>query len=106
MDFTQGILDASFIALLQHPPAHKVLRTLNTQLSPEIAFADDVESLRGSLEPFAVAQQKAIKESLIPPQEREREKQSIDWRQRKRGAGAAPGVHPDIGVYRLEHLWL
>jgi hypothetical protein len=53
-----------------------------------------------------VAQQKAIKESLIPPQEREREKQSIDWRQRKRGAGAAPGVHPEIGVYRLEHLWL
>lgn len=106
MDFAQAILDASFIALLQHPPAHKVLRVLNTQLGPEIAFADAAESLRGSLEPFALAQQKAVKESLIPPQEREREKQAIDWRQRKKGPGAAPGVHPDIGVYRLEQLWL
>ncbi|KAF5322833.1 hypothetical protein D9619_000235 [Psilocybe cf. subviscida] len=106
LDFAQAILDASFITLLQHPPAHKVLRTLNTQLSPEIEFADAGESLRGSLEPFALAQQKAIKESLIPPQEREREKQSIDWRQRKKGPGAAPGVQPDIGVYKLEQLWL
>jgi len=58
------------------------------------------------LEPFAVGQGKAVKESLVTPQEREREKQKVDWWQRRKGAGAAPGVGVDIGVYKLEELVL
>ena len=65
-----------------------------------------VEGLRGFLEPFAIAQGKALKESLVTPQEREREKQKVDWRQRRKGPGAAPGVGIDIGVYKLEELVL
>ena len=49
IDFIQVILDASFLSLLQHKKAHQVLH-VNTQLNPEIAFANMVESLR-ALEP-------------------------------------------------------
>lgn len=106
MDFIQIILDASFLALLQHAPAHKVLQSIHIQLNPEIAFAGAAETLRGPLEPFAIAQDKALKESLIPQQEREREKQKGDWRQRRKGVGAAAGVAADIGLYQLEELVL
>ncbi|KAF9478651.1 hypothetical protein BDN70DRAFT_879661 [Pholiota conissans] len=106
IDLVQCILDASFLSLLQYTPAHKVLRNIQTLLTPEIAFANAAETLRGPLEPFALAQEKAIKESLITPQEREREKQKGDWRQRRKGVGAAPGVAADIGVYQLEELVL
>jgi hypothetical protein len=103
VDLVQSILDTSFIALLQYTPAHKVLRAIHAQLSPEIAFAGAVETLRGPLEPFAIAQEKAVKESLISPQERERERQKGDWRQRRK---AAAGVAADIGMYQLEELVL
>ncbi|KJA29589.1 hypothetical protein HYPSUDRAFT_195963 [Hypholoma sublateritium FD-334 SS-4] len=106
VDFIQVILDASFLTLLQHAPAHKVLRSIYTQLNPEIAFAGAAETLRGPLEPFAIAQDKAVKESLIPQQERDREKQKGDWRQRRKGVGAAAGVAADIGLYQLEELVL
>jgi hypothetical protein len=62
IDFIQVILDASFISLLQHKRAHQVLQSINAQLNPEIAFAKTAEPLRGPLEPFAIAQEKRIKE--------------------------------------------
>ncbi|CAA7259375.1 unnamed protein product [Cyclocybe aegerita] len=96
----QTLLDASFLVLLPYKPAHRSLRTLRALLNPEVAFAREVEHLRGPLEPFAVAQEKAVKESLISPQEREREREKGDWRQRRK-AGAAG---TDIGVYQLEEL--
>jgi len=100
------MLDASFLTLLQHRPCHKILRSLSAHLKPEIEFANTIEGLRGFLDPFALAQDKAVKESLVTPQEREREKQKGDWRQRRKGPGAAPGVGADIGVYKLEELVL
>lgn len=78
-----------------------MLQSIHTQLNPEIMFASAAETLRGPLEPFSIAQEKAVKESLIPQQEREREKQKGDWRQRRKGVGAA-----DIGLYQLEELVL
>ena len=39
-------------------------------------------------------------------QERDREKQKGDWRQRRKGVGAAAGVGADIGLYQLEELVL
>ncbi|KIM35166.1 hypothetical protein M413DRAFT_20795 [Hebeloma cylindrosporum] len=105
-EILQIILDASFLTLLQHQPSHKIIRSLSAILRPEIAFANTIEGLRGFSEPFALAQDKAVKESLVTPQEREREKQKGDWRQRRKGVGAAPGVGADIGVYKLEELVL
>ncbi|KAF8165883.1 hypothetical protein B0H34DRAFT_254615 [Crassisporium funariophilum] len=96
----QIILDASFIALLQYAPAHKTLRSINTQLNPEIAYGSAAEVLRGPLEPFAIAQEKAVRDSLVPQKEKEKERQKGDWRQkRKRIVG-------EIGVYQLEELVL
>jgi len=96
----QTLLDASFLSLVSHKPAHKILRSLSEHVNPEIAFALLAESIRGPLEPFSVAQDRAIKESLVSPQEREKEKQKVDWRQRKKSSGV------DIGVYTLEELVL
>lgn len=59
-----------------------------------------VESLRGPLEPFAVAQEKAIQESQIPKKEKEKEKQKVDWRQRRKRFDG------DVGLYQLEELVL
>ncbi|PPQ69895.1 hypothetical protein CVT26_014158 [Gymnopilus dilepis] len=101
-DILQVVLDACFLSLLQHPPSHKILRKLQEKLTPEISFSANVETLRGFLEPFAIAQEKAIKESLVSPEEREREKQKVDWRQRRKGMD----VGADIGLYRLEELVL
>lgn len=71
-------------------------------MAAEITFSAAVESLRGLLEPFAIAQEKAVKESLVSPQERQREKQKGDWRQRRKGVNVAA----DIGLYKLEELVL
>ena len=73
---------------------------INAQLHPEIAFAQMVESLRGPLEPCAIAQEKPIKESKIPEKQKEKERQQIDWRQRKKR------FEGDVGVYQLEELVL
>jgi len=52
------------------------------------------------LEPFAIAQEKKIKESMVPEKEKEKERQKIDWRQRRKRFDG------DIGVYQLEELVL
>ena len=98
IEFIQVILDASFLSLLQHKRAHQVLQRIYAQLNPEIAFAKMVESLRGPLEPFAIAQEKKIKESMVPEKEKEKERQKIDWRQRRKRFDG------DVGVYQLEEL--
>lgn len=68
IEILQTILDASFLTLLQHQPCHKILRSLSAHLKPEIAFANAIEGSRGFLEPFAPAQEKTAKESLVTPQ--------------------------------------
>lgn len=100
VDLLQIILDASFLSLLQHSPAHTILRKLQDQLNPEIGFASAAETLRGPLEPFVIAQEKTVKESLVPAQEREKEKQKGDWRQRRKE------MTVDVGLYKLEELVL
>ncbi|KAI0774562.1 hypothetical protein C8Q74DRAFT_1438657, partial [Fomes fomentarius] len=53
--FLQTVLDASFIALLAHSPAHPLLRTLAAHVQPALASAHKLELLCGPLEPFARA---------------------------------------------------
>ncbi|KAJ7702224.1 hypothetical protein B0H17DRAFT_1327195 [Mycena rosella] len=60
--FLQTLLDAAFLALLQHAPAHGVLRRVLARIEPEIRLTEQVEMLRGPLEVFARAQAKAVRE--------------------------------------------
>lgn len=98
--FLQTLMDASFLSLLQHPPAHQILKHLRAQLEPEVAFAELVELLRGPLEPFAVGHEKALKEAAIPEKEKREEREKGDWRQRRKA------MRTDIGVYQIEELVL
>ena len=100
--FLQTLMDASFLSLLQHPPAHQILKHLRAQLEPEVAFAELVEHLRGPLEPFAVGHEKALKEAAISEKERKKEREKGDWRQRRN----EKAMRTDIGVYQLEALVL
>lgn len=59
----QTILDASFLALLAYPPAHPVLRDIGAVVQPELEFTDEVEQLRGPLEPFVRAHDRMVREA-------------------------------------------
>ncbi|KAG6916470.1 hypothetical protein DXG01_006664 [Tephrocybe rancida] len=100
LSFLQTLLDASFLTLLQHPPAHTILRQLHAQIEPEIVLIDDMEQLRGPLETFAKAHTKAVKEAG----EDKRKKPLGDWRQRRRQGHEQAGL--SIGLYQLEELVL
>jgi hypothetical protein len=44
---------------------------------------------------------------LVPKAEKEKERQKVDWRQRKKGVGAAiGGPGAEIGMYTVEELVL
>ncbi|TFK43898.1 hypothetical protein BDQ12DRAFT_623122 [Crucibulum laeve] len=95
--FLQTLLDSSFLTLLQYPLSHPILKRIQAQLQPEIAYLDVIESLRGPLEPFAIAQAKAVREAT-----REKKKgPSQDWRQKKKLAHQQQQI---VGVYQLEEL--
>ncbi|KAH0588051.1 hypothetical protein H2248_006781 [Termitomyces sp. 'cryptogamus'] len=100
LSFLQTLLDASFLTLLQHPPAHAVLRRIQAQIEPEIVFTDDMEQLRGPLEMFAKAHMKAVREAG-----QDKSKKPLgDWRQRRKEAHERAGL--SIGLYQLEQLVL
>jgi gephyrin len=99
LSFLQTVLDASFLALLQHVPAHRVLRKVLARIEPEIRLTEQVETLRGPLELFARAQAKAVRDG------KEGKKEVVgDWRQRRRLAHERSGMA--VGVYQLEELVL
>lgn len=95
--FLQTLLDASFLTLLQYTPAHDLLRRISLDLEPELSRVDQMEQLRGPLEPFAKCQMKALKESV----EGNKDSQ-VDWRKRRKAAHEQAGVA--VGLYRLEEL--
>ncbi|KAG6900424.1 hypothetical protein C0993_010812 [Termitomyces sp. T159_Od127] len=100
LSFLKTLLDSSFLTLLQHPPAHDVLRSIQAQIEPEIMFTDDMEKLRGPLETFAKAHTKAVKEAGQDTSK----KPLGDWRQRRKQAHEQAGL--SIGLYQLEELVL
>lgn len=103
--FLQTLLDASFITLLQHTPAHRALQTLSAHLEPAIAFAEQLEMLHGPLEPFVRAQAKAVKDgAALGKDGKKREGPVGDWRQRRKMAHEQAGMA--VGLYRLEELVL
>jgi len=101
------LLDSSFLSLLSYKPSHPILRTISSQIEPELAFIHAAQDLRGGLEPFALLQARTLRDSLLSKAEKEKQKQKGDWRQRKKGVGGATGVPgADVGMYTLEELVL
>ena len=63
--FLQTLLDASFLALLAHAPAHKLLRALAAHVQPALAQTSELELLCAPLEPFARAAAAILKKYYI-----------------------------------------
>ncbi|KAL4247039.1 Nucleolar protein 11 [Abortiporus biennis] len=101
LKFLQTILDSAFLTLLSHPPSHQLIRRIFDRLQPEVAFNGELEILRGPLEQFTKAQQKALLESTQGPQ---RADQKVDWRRRRKAAHEQASVA--IGLYQVEELVL
>ena len=99
--FLQTILDSSFLTLLPYPPSHALLRSILSDLEPELAFTDDVEQLLGPLEPFVRAHAKAIHEAAHGAQKPDLK---IDWRRRRKEAHEQAGMA--VGLYQIEELVL
>ncbi|ESK81645.1 rna binding protein [Moniliophthora roreri MCA 2997] len=100
--FLQTLLDISFINLVQSPSSHKILKRIQSRINSEITSIDEAEKLGGSLQVFAAAHTKAIKNA----QEASEVKKAPvgDWRQRRKLAQDQAGM--GIGLYQLEELVL
>ena len=96
--FLRAVLDSSFLALLQYTPSHRLLQRLSARLDPELAFNDEVEQLRGPLEPFAKAQAKALAEGV----QGARKDTQVDWRRRKKLQHEQTALA--VGLYQVEEL--
>ncbi|KAG7447648.1 uncharacterized protein BT62DRAFT_1075023 [Guyanagaster necrorhizus] len=92
--FTQVILDSSLLTLIQHAPAHRVLRKIGARIEPEILSIDETEQLRVPLEAFVKAQRRLLKAT------EEGKEPRLDWRQRSKLAHQQASAA--IGLYRAE----
>ncbi|KAH9948785.1 hypothetical protein B0H21DRAFT_777679 [Amylocystis lapponica] len=101
--FLQALLDASFLALLSHPPAHAVLRTLSARLQPALALHNTLVQLRGPLQPFAAAHARAVRDAARGPSAPKADMR-VDWRKRKRAAHERAELA--LGLYQVEELVL
>ncbi|KAF8632319.1 hypothetical protein AX15_001941 [Amanita polypyramis BW_CC] len=104
--FTEGLLDATFLALLQHPPAEGVLRQLGSLLEAEISFTEAIQPLYGALGDFARAHSKAKHEAEEKGAGvvRTGRENPESWRQRRKRQHEQAGI--GIGLYRVEELML
>lgn len=101
MAFLQTLLDSSFLTFLTYLPSHGILRDIFSHLEPELSFTDDVEQLRGPLEPFVRAHAKAVHEAAHGVQKPDLK---VDWRKRRKEAHEQAGI--TVGVYQIEELVL
>ncbi|KAF7305181.1 hypothetical protein MKEN_01233300 [Mycena kentingensis (nom. inval.)] len=100
LPFLQTLLDASLLLLLQHTPAHPVLRSILSHIEPEIKLTETIEPLRGPLDIFSRAQAKAVRDAK--DKQNGVGKDQGDWRQRRKAKmEMAVG-----GVYQLEEIVL
>jgi hypothetical protein len=102
LSFLQITLDSSFVALLQFPPSHQILRKIYSHLEPEVKFIDAIGQLSGPLEPFVKAQKKISAEAAG-----EAKKDQVvqgDWGKRKKQAFALANLH--VGLYQIEELMI
>ncbi|KAF9509604.1 hypothetical protein BS47DRAFT_1487880 [Hydnum rufescens UP504] len=100
--FLQSLLDTSFLALIQHTPAHSLLLNLANVVTPQVEFHVNLEKLRGPLEPFARAAALAIqKKSKDPKREQGPTPAVTSAKVAKRTTRDPPVV---VGLYQLEEL--
>jgi len=96
LTFLQALIDASLLCLLQHQPSHHILQKILLRLESELTYTEQIEELRGPLEPFAKAAKAASEVGRGGPQ--------MDWRKRRREAHEQTAL--TVGLYRLEELVL
>jgi hypothetical protein len=101
VEFLRTLVDASFLALLQHRPARALLQRLNAHLAPEAELFDELQRLRAPLDAFARAH--ATREAGAHQKGREKGKEQ-DWRRRRKAAHERAAV--GVGLYQVEELYL
>ncbi|KDQ29589.1 hypothetical protein PLEOSDRAFT_1103600 [Pleurotus ostreatus PC15] len=97
--FLQCMIDATFVNLLQHRPAYRILQDIMSDIEAEVAFVDQLGTLRGPLEVFAKAEAKAAKEAKDG---KGKTTSQTDWMQKRKRAHEQVGIA--VGLYRLEEL--
>lgn len=101
--FLQSLLDASFLALLAHTPAHRLVRALTTHIQPALAQTAELELLCGPLEPFARAAAAKAK-AQAEAKEGGKPDSGKDWRRKRKLAHEQAGMA--VGLYQIEELVL
>ena len=106
--FVQAILDASFLSLLQHPPAYPILRSISDQIEPELKLINEVEQLRVPFDSLLREHKKVVAER------KEREKatqpggvgkgEKGDWRKKRKEAFQQASLA--VGLYQIEEIFL
>ncbi|KAI0347456.1 hypothetical protein BDW22DRAFT_1351894 [Trametopsis cervina] len=99
--FVQTILDSSFLSLLSYPPSFAILREILSYVEPEVTFTDDLDQLRGPLEPFVKAHNQMLRLAAHGP---EKPDLSVDWRKKRKEAHEQATIA--VGVYQVEELIL
>lgn len=94
--FISACLDSSFLALLTHQPAHPLLHTLLTRLEPELAFASELQALKGPLQAFLSAPRGANRQ-----RKPDTPAEQIRWKRAQ-----AEEREMNVGIYQVETLWL
>ena len=105
--FLQPLLDASFLALLSHTPAHALLRALAAHVEPVLAATSALENLCGPLEPFARAAAKAQQQQQAKDTQQQQQANAgsgRDWRRKRKMAHEQAAIA--VGLYQVEELVL
>jgi hypothetical protein len=105
--FIQATLDAFFLSLLQHPPAHPILRSISDQIEPELKLNDQVQQLRIPFDSLLREHKKVAAER----KEKEQASQAGggrgdkgDWRKRRKVAFQQASLA--VGLYQVEEVFL
>jgi len=106
--FIQAILDASFLSLLQHPPAYPILRSISDQIAPELELINEAEQLRIPFDGLLREHKRVVAEK----KEREQASQSgsggkgdkSDWRRKRKEAFQQASLA--VGLYQIEEILL
>jgi len=105
ISFTQAILDASFLSLLQHPPAYPILQSISGQIESELKFINEVEQLRIPFDSLLREHKKIVAER----KEREQASQSGGGGKgdsRKKRKEAFQQASLAVGLYQIEEILL
>ena len=102
------VLDASFLSLLQHPPAYPILQSISSQIESELRLINEVEQLRIPFDSLLKEQKK------IAAERKEREQASRpggegkgdkdDWRKKRKEAFQQASLA--VGLYQIEEILL